>query len=255
MSASWIITNFTSALLLPPLNLAVPAVAGFILRRRWPRIGGMLCIGSLIGLVLLCTGVVAKRIVAPLENLAAPLASAQGAGAQAIVVLGGGRMKNAPEYGGRDIAGQTVLMRLRYAAKLQRETGLPLLVTGGAPDGSSESEASIMARTLREDFAVPVKWLEQASDNTAQNAQFSAQILKQAGVNRILLVTDAVHMPRAQMVFTQTGLQVVPAPTSFFSREPLSAIDFVPRGDAFNLSHYGMHEWIGRCWYWLRHRS
>lgn len=253
MSISWIATNIVSALLLPPLNLVVPGVGGFMLRKRWPRFGAALCIGSLIGLAALSTGAVAKLIVAPLENLSAPLASAHGSGAQAIVVLGGGRLKNAPEYGGKDTAGQVVLMRLRYGAKLQRETGLPLLVTGGSPDGAAESEAAIMARVLREDFAVPVKWLEQASDNTAQNAQFSAQMLKQAGVNRILLVTDAVHMLRSRRVFMQNGLQVVPAPTSFFSREPLSAIDFVPRGFGFELSHYGMHEWIGLGWYRLRH--
>lgn len=255
MSASWIITNTVSALLLPPLNLAVPAAAGFMLRRRWPRFGGVLCIGSLAGLVALSTSGVARLIAAPLEQRAAPLTSAHGTGAQAIVILGGGRLKNAPEYGDRDSPADTTLMRLRYGAKLQRETGLPLLVTGGTPDGSSESEAAIMARALREDFAVPVKWLEQASDNTAQNAQFSAHMLQRAGVNRILLVTDALHMPRAQRVFMQNGLQVVPAPTAFSSRAPWSAIDLVPRGTGFNLSHYGMHEWIGLAWYRLRHPS
>ena len=255
MNISWIITNAISALLLPPLNLAIPGIAGFMLRKRWPRFGAALGIASLIGLVALGTGAVAKLIVAPLENFAAPLASAHGTGAQAIVVLGGGRMKNAPEYGSKDIPSDATLMRLRYGAKLQRETGLPLLVPGGTPEGSTESEAAIMARALREDFAVPVKWLEQGSDNTAQNAQFSARILKQAGVNRILLVTDAVHMPRSQKIFMQNGLQVVPAPTSFRSRQPLSAIDFVPRGEAFDLSHYGMHEWVGLCWYRLRHQS
>lgn len=252
MSASWIVTNIVSALLLPPLNLAVPTIAGCVLHKRWPRFGATLCVASLIGLVMLCTNVVAKLIVAPLENRTAPLVSTHDTGAQAIVILGGGRMKNAPEYRGFDSPGQVALVRLRYGAKLQRETGLPLLVSGGNPDGSLESEAAIMARSLREDFAVPVKWLEPASDNTAQNAQFSARILQRAGINRILLVTDAVHMPRAQMAFLRSGLQVVPAPTFFFSREPLSALDFVPRGSALDLSHYGMHEWIGLGWYQLR---
>jgi uncharacterized SAM-binding protein YcdF (DUF218 family) len=255
MSASWIITNTVSALLLPPLNMVVSGVAGFMMRKRWPRIGGTLCVGSLIALIALSTGAGAKLIVAPLENMAMPLSPARASGAQAIVVLGGGRMKNAPEYDNQDIPSMAALARLRYGAKLHRETGLPILVTGGSPDGSQVSEAQIMARVLREDFATPVKWLEQASDNTAQNAQFSARLLAGQNVQRILLVTDAIHMPRSQKIFLQNGLQVVPAPTTFLSREPLSLIDFVPGGDALGLSHYAMHEWLGLCWYWLRYRQ
>src|SRR4051794_23933566 len=160
MSIGWPITNIVSALLLPPLNLVVPGVAGFMLRKRWPRFGAVLCVTSLIGLIVLSTEAGAKLLAAPLENLSAPLVSARGAGAQAIVVLGGGRLKNAPEYAGQDSPSLVELARLRYGAKLHRETGLPLLVTGGTPDGSSESEAAVMARVLRDDFAVPVKWLE-----------------------------------------------------------------------------------------------
>src|SRR5205085_10323064 len=106
------------------------------------------------------------------------------------VVVWGGRLARAPEYGGRDVPSYITGARLRYAAKLHHETGLPILVTGGAPDGSKEAEAIVMARSLREDFAVPVKWIELRSSNTAENASFSTQILKQAGVQRILLVTD-----------------------------------------------------------------
>jgi uncharacterized SAM-binding protein YcdF (DUF218 family) len=255
MSISWLITNIVSSLLLPPLNLVLPGVAGLMLRKRWPRFGLVLCIASLIGLVVLCTGAGAKLIASTLENRAVPLVSARGTGAQAIVVLGGGRLKNAPEYGAQDVPGFIAQARLRYGARLQRETGLPLLVTGGAPEGSRESEAAIMARMLREDFAVPVRWLEHGSDNTAQNAQMSSAILKQAGVQRILLVTDAIHMPRSQRIFAQNGLQVVSAPTAFSSRRPLSPIDFVPNGASFGISYYAMHEWIGIWWYRLRHGS
>lgn len=253
MSTSWLITNIVSALFLPPLNLVVPGMVGLMLCKRRPRFGTMLCMASLIGLVVLSTEAGARLLVAPLEDFSVPLVSARDAGAQAIVVLGGGRLKNAPEYAGQDSPSPVALARLRYGAKLHRETGLPLLVTGGIPDGSSESEAAVMARALRDDFAVPVKWLEQTSDNTAQNAQLSARMLKQAGVRRILLITDAMHMPRSQMIFTQSGLQVVPAPTTFVSRAPLLPIDFVPGGTGFRLSHYAMHEWLGLYWYRIRH--
>jgi uncharacterized SAM-binding protein YcdF (DUF218 family) len=255
MSASWLITNIVSALLLPPLVFILPSVAGFMLRKRRPVFGAVLCIAPLIALVIFATGVGAKWLAASIEHFATPLTSAQGSGAQAIVVLGGGRFKQAPEYGGKDTVSLPALARLRYGARLHRETGLPILVTGGTPDGASESEAALMARTLREDFAVTAKWQEHASNNTAQNAQFSAQQLKQAGVRRVLLVTDAMHMARSHAMFTHNGLQVIPAPTMFKSREPVAPIDFVPNGHWLGVSAYAMHEWIGIAWYWLRHGS
>ena len=255
MNASWLITNIISALLLPPLVFILPSVAGFMLRRRMPRFGAVLCLAPLIALAALSTGVGAKWAAASIEGRATPLVSARTSGAQAIVVLGGGRTSNAPEYGGRDVPRPAVLTRLRYGAKLHRDTGLPILVTGGTPDGSSESEAALMARVLHEDFAITAKWQEQTSDNTAQNAQFSALQLKSAGVRRVLLVTDAMHMARSIAIFAQYGVQVVPAPTAFYSRERISPIDFVPKAHWLEVTAYAMHEWIGLAWYGLRHGS
>ena len=108
---------------------------------------------------------------------------------------------------GRDLVGPVTLMRLRAAARLHRETGLPVLVSGGAPDGPGESEARLMARSLKEDFGITARWLEEQSTNTAGNAILSAPLLHEANVRRILLVTDAVHMPRARWAFERVGLE------------------------------------------------
>ncbi len=253
MNASWVATNAAAALLLPPLNLLLVAGFGLLLRRRWPRAGRTLIIGAVALLLVLCTNAGSLLLVAPLERLASPLTVADVPAAQAIVVLGGGRIGAAPEYGGHDIPSLPTLARLRYAAHLQRASGLPLLVSGGSPDGAADSEAVLMARSLREDFAVPVRWLEQGSDNTAENARYAAQQLHGDGIRRVLLVTDAMHMPRSQAIFSRYGLQVVAAPTVFFSRQRLTPIDFFPGGDGLRRSHYALHEWIGLLWYRLRH--
>lgn len=255
MTTSWFIINAVSALLLPPLVFIVPSLVGFMLRKRRPRLGAALCVTPLIALLAFSTGIGAKWLAATIEDYAPPLTSAQGSGAQAIVILGGGRIRNAPEYAARDVPRPAVLARLRYGARLHRETGLPILVTGGMPDGASESEAALMARTLKEDFAVEANWQEHASDNTAQNAEFSAALLRQAGAQRILLVTDAMHMARARTIFMHNGLQVVAAPTMFHGHEPAAPIDFVPKAGWLEVSAYAMHEWIGIAWYALRHGS
>lgn len=252
MNASVIATKALSALLLPPLNLILLCAIGLWLRRRRPRLGLMLGAGALAALAVVSTPAGALLLLAPLEERNPPLASAHGTGAQAIVVLGGGRIMNAMEYDGRDIPSAPTLMRLRYAARLQRATGLPVLTTGGAPEGTGEPEAALMARSLQEDFAVPVRWIEGNSDDTAQNAAFSARMLAQAGVRRILLVTDGLHMPRSRAVFEKTGLEVVPAPTALWSRARLTPTDFLPSGAGLRRSHYALHEWIGIAWYRMK---
>jgi uncharacterized SAM-binding protein YcdF (DUF218 family) len=255
MSLSWIVNSTASALLLPPVSLILLCVLGMLLRRRWPRFGMTVLLGTLIITLLLSTRLGALLFITPLEKMNPPLSTAQAQQAQAIVVLGGGRIADAPEYDGQDIPSSTELQRLHYAARLQRQTGLPVLVTGGRPDGSPESEAAIMARTLRNDFSVPVKWLEEESDNTAENAQFSARLLRESGVQKVLLVTDAMHMERSRRIFAMSGLDVVPAPTIFFHPAHWSLDDFLPKTIWLQRSSYAMHEWIGLVWYQLRYRN
>ena len=255
MSLSWFINAAIGALLLPPLNLILVCGLGLWMRRRWPRLGLGLSITALLVLTVISTRFGASLFITPLEQLNSPLLSAKDAGAQAIVVLGGGRISAAPEYAGQDIPSSPTLQRIHYAAKLQRETSLPLLVTGGQPDGAVESEAAIMARVLRDDFLVPVKWIEGASNNTAENAQFSYRMLNAVGVHRILLVTDAMHMQRAKLVFEQMGLEVIPAPTIFVTTMRPTLADFLPHAHWLQKSSYAMHEWLGLAWYGLRHRN
>ena len=90
-----------------------------------------------------------------------------------IVVLGGGKYYNAPEYTSADTVSEPTLVRLRYAAWLHRQTGKPILVSGGSPEGSSVSEGQAMKAVLENEFKVPVAWTEDKSFNTFENAHAS----------------------------------------------------------------------------------
>jgi uncharacterized SAM-binding protein YcdF (DUF218 family) len=254
MSITLVAAAIAHMFLLPPASLFSMIGAGMIFRRWWPRAGRAISISSLILLVVLCTDAGARLLVQPLENLTAPLKSSEDTHAQAIVVLAAGRLRNAPEYAGTDIPDYIALARLRYAAKLQHETGLPILVSGGngSLERTTESEAVCMTRALQEDFRTPVKWIEGKSNNTAENAAFSAKILKQAGLRRILLVTDAMHMARAKEVFLHNGLEVIAAPTMFFGGGQLTLFQFLPNPEGLRRSYYATYEWIGLAWYRLR---
>ena len=247
---SWFITNLISAFLLPPLSLLLAALAGLLIARPYPRLGRALLTGSLALLWLCATPYFAEGALHLLEGPPKAV-DTQAQPADAIVVLGGGTYFHAPEYG-TDTVGEATLARLRYAAKLQRETGKPLLVTGGKPLGNDIPEAQLMKSVLEQEFKVPVRWAEDASDNTLENARYSYQVLQKEGVKRIYLVTHAWHMPRSILAFRSAGFNVVPAPTAFTTRYRTDLLSFVPRAEALRDSKIFMHEIIGLLWYRLK---
>jgi uncharacterized SAM-binding protein YcdF (DUF218 family) len=244
-------TKIISAFLLPPLNFLVLGGIGIVLRNRYPRCGHRLILISWLLLYAVSTPLIGRALLQSLENTL-PLHLNDAAGmADAIVVLSGDRYCNAPEYGGDTVAAQT-LERLRYAAKLHRLTGRPILVTGGKPNGGTVPSGFAMQETLVRDFSVPVKWIEDQSKTTLENARFSAPLLRNQGIRSIYLVTHAAHMPRAVAAFEQAGLQVIPAPTGFTRLCALTPLSFLPSSSGLAMSATAMHEWIGRLWYFLR---
>lgn len=241
-------------LLLPPLNMLTLALAGLALRRRYPRAGKSVFIGALALLLVLSTRFAANLMLAPLEDSAPVFDPKAASGAQAIVILSAGTLQQAPEYGGEDVPDALALARMRYGARLQHETRLPVLVTGGRLDPAKEplSYAAGMAEALRKDFRTEVTWLEEASTTTAENAGLSAAILLPQGKRRIVLVTHAMHMRRAVLVFRAAGFDVVPAPTAFYSRAPFHPAQLLPSAGGLSASYYAMYEWIGLAWYQAR---
>ena len=81
---------------------------------------------------------------------------------------------------------------------------------------------------------------------------FSAKILTGARVHKILLVTHALHMPRAFRLFSDTGLEVIAAPTDFSSTVTLRWTDFWPSAEGRITSQSALHEIVGLAWYRLR---
>ena len=247
MNLHWLITNSLAALILPPMGLVMLAALGWVLSRYLFYLGRGLIAVAVILLIALSTDVGTSLLAAPLERQAQ--ADLDTGKADVIVVLGGGRMRAAAGPGVSDQVGPQTLMRLRMGAQLHRQTRLPILVSGGAPDGAGESEAVLMARSLKEDFGVTARWTEEQSANTAENALFSSAILSKHQLKRVLLVTEAMHMPRARMAFEQAGFDVQAVPSSFVANKPRDLSSFIPTAQALRHSHYALHEWIGLLWY------
>ncbi|HTZ00241.1 MAG TPA: YdcF family protein [Rhodocyclaceae bacterium] len=232
-----------AALVLPPAGPLLLALAGLWLAGRRPRTGRLIAALALALLLALSVPWVADHLSATIEDVAPPT-PAQLAAAQAIVILSGDAYRQAPEYGG-DTVGQVTLERLRYGARLARQTGLPVLVSGGAPFGG-RPEADLMKETLAQDFQVTVRWTEDRSRDTAENAALSAPLLKQAGIDRILLVTHASHMRRAGDLFAAAGFQAIPAPTGFAGGEASLLESLLPSAKALSQSYRVLHEHLGQ---------
>ncbi len=246
---SWFATNFIAAFLLPPLSLLLALALGLFLLCRRRKFAKPLLLAAFGLLWMISTPYFAEGALHLLEARTAALDSRQPQAADAIVILGGGTYFHAPEYAGQDTVSEQSLLRLRYGAKLQRETGKPVLVTGGKPLGNQLSEAQQMRAALEQDFRVPVRWIEDASDNTFENARYSFQTLQKAGIKKIYLITHAWHMPRAADVFRRAGFEVVEAPTAFTTRYRIDLLAFLPRAESLRDSKIFVHEVIGLLWY------
>jgi uncharacterized SAM-binding protein YcdF (DUF218 family) len=245
MPDAWYLKTLLGSLLLPPCNvLVLLALAGLFRKRRGARalafLGGFLLLAQSLPLV-------SGALMASLESRAGP-ALTDPAGAQAIVVLGGGLYENAPDYGG-DTVNERSLVRARYGATLARRFNLPVLVSGGTPTGAQRPEADAMGDVLERELGIPVRWRDVRARDTADNARFSARILHAEGIRSIVLVTEAFHIPRARRLFEAAGFEVVAAPTNFKGRRaPPLPLDLLPQTKALQTSYFALHEWLGLAW-------
>ncbi|TFZ00155.1 YdcF family protein [Ramlibacter humi] len=237
-----------TALVLPPVAPLLLALLGLVLAwGKRARIGLALIGVSIAALWLLSCYPVATRLS---EALLPPVQAVKPedlAGVQAIVVLGGGTLPAAPEYGAAQPATPT-LGRLRYGAWLARRTGKPLAFAGGvgwaAADMQMPPEAEVAARAVQ-DFGVTLRWADSKSRDTVENANEMKRLLAADGVTRIALVTDFWHMPRSVLAFERAGFSVLPAPTGFPAPMVRPLLAWLPSPEGLALSRAVIREALG----------
>lgn len=183
--------------------------------------------------------------------------------ADAIVVLGGSTESALPPRPWIEVRDEGD--RVLYAGKLYRDKKAPrLILSGGRIDWrpSSTSEAEDMA-ILLETMGVPrsVMLLESRSLNTRENAVYTQEIMKAQKIQKVLLVTSALHMPRSMLIFKKLGIDAIPAPTDYTTsfadqgmRSSLEAtlLDTLPEADQIRRTTRALKEYIGILVYRLR---
>lgn len=255
------VSHFIQSWLFPPGLIIVLGLLGFLLWRRWRMAAKTVIIFAFVILWLLSTPIIAWSLIDILQRqypvLEMDKLSKQNGGA--IVVLGGGEAK-APEYDIKEAVSDPTLSRLHYSGYLYDKTHLPIVVSGGNPEGLSHAEADLMQKVLRDDFKIPVNLKESKSNNTAEEAKFLLPILKANKIHYIYLVTHAWHMPRSMRVFNQifdqADIKIIPAPMGFVTLDTQKGLfNYLPSLGALNTSVIAMHEYIGMVWYQFYYRK
>jgi len=226
--------------------------------RRHRQVGSALLLASLLGLWLACTAGAAQWLAlnvvetppalspAAIDGLRAQQARHRDVG---VLVLGGGVRRFTPEYDGPSLNAITA-ERFKYGVWVSRQLAAPLGFSGGIGWSARHlgvSEASVVERTAREEFKLPLRWAEGRSRDTRENAALSLVLLKADGIKTLVLVTHDLHMPRAQRAFVSAAagqINIVVAPVGL-QRDAMSELgDWMPTGEGLKRVRYAVYEWL-----------
>jgi uncharacterized SAM-binding protein YcdF (DUF218 family) len=172
--------------LIPPNLFILLTFLGVLLAWRRVRLGLVLATFGAVLLYLASMPIVADSLIWFVEALAGAIPNAPSDMHPGAIIVLSGDYRYGKALGEPDTVGRLTLERVAGAASEQRRTGLPILVSGGRPKDADDSLAGMMSTVLQNDFHVPVRWREDRSANTYQNAAFSAEVLHRAGVQSAL---------------------------------------------------------------------
>ena len=233
-----------------------------VIARRQPSVARSCCLIAFALLFLAGNRWVNLALVEPLEHSYLPSGSPPAA--DAIVVLGGMVEPAFPPRPNVHIAHGD---RLLHAAMLYRGHRAPLvLVTGGiTPWRESEPNEGVNTAQVLALMGVPLSAIleEPPSNNTYQEARAVKQLMRTHNLHRILLVTSAMHMPRALRTFRRQGIDSIPSPTDFAVTEhdlaqvasfDKVALALIPDVNVVVVTTAALKEYIGLAYYRARHR-
>jgi uncharacterized SAM-binding protein YcdF (DUF218 family) len=242
-----------------PVSLVlILLVFSFFARTYSPRIARVANIAAIPILYLLSCPVISNFLVGTLESKYSDQGIRLAPVTQAIVVLGGSLRLPNRVHTFSELTNSSD--RILYGYRLYRAGKAPLIVVSGGdnplfPEHRNGQEADRM-RDLLAEWGVSENAIlvEDRSINTHENATLTREILARRQVNHILLVTSAIHMPRALGAFRKAGFDAEAAPADFETGwdKSLSGFDLVPSANALTSANQAIHEWVGLLVYKLR---
>ncbi|MGE5371851.1 MAG: YdcF family protein [Solirubrobacterales bacterium] len=236
--------KFLYSFFLPPAVFFGPLIWLIIrLARRHERTGAAVLGITTLLMYLVSMPLGARVLLQSLENRYSLPANPAG---DVIIMMGGGAIGDRRDVGGIGILNANAANRLLSAVRLQRATGLPIILSGGKVYAYEPNESRIAYRQLLQ-LGVPAGkiLLEDQSRNTTESAQFIRSIMKRHHWKTAILVTSAFHMERSVRNFRAVQIDVVPYPVDYMTgrTQPVTPMDFVPGG--FGMASIAVKEYLG----------
>jgi uncharacterized SAM-binding protein YcdF (DUF218 family) len=256
----YLFKRVVSSMVLPPYGLFVLSAVMLLVAMRMENKRFALrvaCLSLLLGLMT-STNWVSRHLLSMVESFAGDSLTLESTKAilaapnppQAVVILAGGQSFDEREPGGPVTPSPHSLQRTLYGARLSKQTGLKVLVTGGATPPHTVAEAQSMAQLMTMDLGLKPNWVEATSLDTRANALHSAKLLLPDGVNHVFLVTHAAHMMRSRIEFERAGFKVTAAPMGFQAGQGAPRLmSWLPSPASAMSTWYAVHELVGLLWY------
>lgn len=228
-----------------------------LLALHFRRTGLALVCAAFVGTWLVATPAFSHWVRLSLERAHEPLPVERMPVADAIVVLGGGVEPAVRTHAHPNL--RYAADRVWHGARLYAAGKAPLVITTGArPYHGEGPTAADAAAEFLDALGVPAHAVVRPgrSVSTYTDALIVRDILAEHGIERVLLVTSALHMPRALGTFRNAGITVIPAPTDFeVAGVPYAELRaWLPDNDAFWATGRVLHEYVGMGWYRLTGR-
>ena len=168
-----------------------------------------------------------------------------------MIVILGGRITDNTNFKKPNLS-DNLLERVRFGAFLQRETGLPILVSGKGSHATF-SEAQIMKRVLEEEFFASVEFVEDKSATTKENAKFSLELLEKNNIKKIFLVSNSWHLKRAFFLFSKQNknIEIIPVANYFYNDKKfiIEHRDFIPNLSTLHYQRKFYYEYFAFFYY------
>jgi uncharacterized SAM-binding protein YcdF (DUF218 family) len=252
-SFGFLLKKTLTVFFLPPGIFLVLLVAGmFLVKRRFRSF----LFGLFLLLYLLSIEPTKDLLLSPLENRYPIPSWSEIQRVDAIVVLGGGVLENAPDVDGPGALSSDSLVRVVAGYKLYARVNKPIIVAGGSVFGS-KPEAEVSRDTLyrlgvKQEFVL----IEPESKDTNENALFVSAICKKRNWNKIALVTSAYHMRRSLMLFGRFFNDIVPCPTDYKTlRRGYGYWSLLPDATSLADTAIAVKEYLGIIYYKITLRS
>jgi uncharacterized SAM-binding protein YcdF (DUF218 family) len=238
-------------LLIYPLSVAIwlAIIASLFIWRGHRKLAGTSLFLAIAILWISSMPLVAEQLFASLERQYLPVAVQDSPAADAIVVIGGAVGTAVPPRLTIDLG--SAADRLLHAARLHRAGKAQFIfaIGGSIPWLGPEEPESLAMVELLQEWGVPQDaiMIGTASLNTHENALETKRLLQEHGLNRILLVTSAAHMPRALATFRTAGVDAIASPTDFeiVDRAQRTILDWLPAAAALRQTTMAIKEHLG----------